>query len=418
MWKNIKVLDLFSWCWGLTEWFFGKNYSFVGHVEMDHHACESLKTRIIYHHLKDNNWLDDYYKYLKSEITREEIIEKYKLQSEIDMVYNSEISDETNPDLIKNIKKNLNWKKLDILIGWPPCQTYSNVWRSRLGEKIEGDSRNFLFLQYAKFLKELQPEIFVFENVPGLKTAGWWKYLEAMKTAFDEAWYHLETSDKVVQYMPDYWIVQNRKRLIIIWWKKDSKKIDSYPNLAKYKKDFSYIVNDFLDDLPPIQVWGWETIMKYKKDNPLLVELWIRDKNENILENHTTRPIREHDRKIYKIAVEKYEQDESLVYSDLPSELITHKNTSNFQNRFNVIKGQHKVTNTVVAHLSKDGHYYIHPDKKQNRSISIREAARIQTFPDNFKFEWWRTAAFRQIWNAVPPMFSKIIATELKKYFL
>jgi DNA (cytosine-5)-methyltransferase 1 len=75
------------------------------------------------------------------------------------------------------------------------------------------------------------------------------------------------------------------------------------------------------------------------------------------------------------------------------------------------------VTSTVVAHISADGHYYIHPDIKQNRSISVREAARIQTFPDDFKFEGTRTAVFKQIGNAVPPMFSKILADKMKQYF-
>lgn len=417
--KKITVLDLFSGCWWLTEWFFDEDYSFVGHVEMDLYACESLKTRIVYHYLKRNSKLEEYYSYLRGNISRDFLVDKYNLTSELEKVYNSEISDTTNSLLITQIKQNLNGEDLWILIGGPPCQTYSHIWRSRVGKEIENDSRNYLYLQYAKFLKGLQPEMFVFENVPGLRTAGWGKYLEGMKKAFEKAWYYTETWPIVEQYMPDYGIVQNRKRLVIIWWKKKSNIIKQYPDIAKYKiPSYNYTVNDFLSDLPDMQAWGGEKIMKYKKNNQILIDLWIRDKDQDEIEGHITRPIRDLDKKIYKIAVEEYENWKSLIYETLPEYLKTHQNTKNFQNRFCVVKWKDKITNTVVAHISKDWHYYIHPDKKQNRSLSIRESARVQSFPDNFKFEWPRTAVFRQIGNAVPPMFSKIVAKELKKYFL
>lgn len=415
--KKINILDLFSWCWWLSEWFFDDVYNFVGHIEMDKYASESLKTRILYHFLNKNNKIDEYKDLLKWVILNHELIEKYNLQDEINKVYNIAISDETYPNLLKKIKKNLKNKKLDIIIWWPPCQTYSQVWRARVWERISQDSRNFLYLQYVKFLRDLQPEIFVFENVPGLRTAGKGKYLQDMQKAFDEAGYHLEVWKSIEQYMPNFWIPQNRKRLIIIGWKKWSKLISNYPDFKKYYKDYEYKVSDFLSDLQPIDQWGWEYIMKYKKDNKLLEELWLKHKGINFVTQHVTRPIREVDREIYKIAVEKYNKNIKLKYNELPQHLQFHKNTKSFLNRFNVVAWNDKITSTVVAHLSSDWHYYIHPDIKQNRSISIREAARLQTFPDDFKFEWPRTAIFKQIWNAVPPMFSKIVASELKKYF-
>lgn len=430
--KKINVLDVFSGCWGLTEWFLKEDYSFIGHIEMDKYACESLKTRILFDHLNKIWKLEDYKKYLikswelsiskknnflKNIVERDELIKKYKLEKEIDKVYNTEISDETYPELLKKLKDNLWNNKLDILIWWPPCQTYSQIGRARVGARICEDPRNFLYLQYVKFLKDLQPEMFVFENVPWLKTAWKGKYLADIRKAIDDAWYYMETDEKLVkQYMPKYGIPQNRTRLILIWWKKNSKIINEYPKFKK-NENYDYIVNDFLKDLPKIKEWWWSEIMKYSEDNMLLEKLWIRNKNIDFAITHYTRPIRELDREIYKIAVKQYKKDDNLKYTDLPKELQTHKNTKSFQNRFNVVRWKEKITSTIVAHIASDGHYYIHPDIKQNRSLSVREAARLQTFPDDFKFEWTRTAIFKQIWNAVPPMFSNIVAKELKKYF-
>ncbi len=73
-----------------------------------------------------------------------------------------------------------------------------------------------------------------------------------------------------------------------------------------------------------------------------------------------------------------------LKYNELPERLQSQKNTKTFLNRFNIVKSDAKYAHTVVAHIAMDGHYYIHPDKEQLRSISVREAARLQSFPDNY----------------------------------
>ena len=125
----------------------------------------------------------------------------------------------------------------------------------------------------------------------------------------------------------------------------------------------------------------------------------------------------ENDLEIYRIAVDEWNEGKRLNYATLPTRLIKHKNTTSFKNRFQVVNGI-GVSHTVVAHIAMDGHYYIHPDKKQNRSLSIREAARIQAFPDDFYFEGGRTAAFKQIGNAVPPLMAEKIAEKIKEKLL
>jgi DNA (cytosine-5)-methyltransferase 1 len=134
-----------------------------------------------------------------------------------------------------------------------------------------------------------------------------------------------------------------------------------------------------------------------------------------------SRPHSDQDKAIYRIAVEKWNKNkERLNYNDLPEELKTHRNRNSFFDRFKVVAANESYSQTVVAHIAKDGHYFIHPDIEQNRSISVREAARLQSFPDDYYFEGVkeeanRTAAFRQIGNAVPPLMAQKIAEKIKE---
>jgi DNA (cytosine-5)-methyltransferase 1 len=154
--------------------------------------------------------------------------------------------------------------------------------------------------------------------------------------------------------------------------------------------------------------------VKYKKETTeYLLSTGIRN-GLDYTTQHIARPHNENDLEIYRIAVELWKVKKRLNYATLPKKLIKHKNTTSFTNRFQVVNGD-GISNTVVAHIAMDGHYYIHPDIKQNRSITVREAARIQSFPDDFYFEGGRTAAFKQIGNAVPPLMAEEIAKKIKE---
>ena len=121
------------------------------------------------------------------------------------------------------------------------------------------------------------------------------------------------------------------------------------------------------------------------------------------------------DLEIYKIAIDKWlNGKERLKYGDLPERLKTHKNQNSFVDRFKVVD-INSYSHTVLAHIAKDGHYYIYPSTEQVRSLSVREAARIQSFPDDYYFEGGRSAAFKQIGNAVPPLMALKIAEEIKR---
>ena len=101
----------------------------------------------------------------------------------------------------------------------------------------------------------------------------------------------------------------------------------------------------------------------------------------------------------------------------MPETIRTHKNITAFLDRYKVLAGDIRCSHTMIAHIAKDGHYFIHPDIDQCRSISVREAARIQSFPDNYYFEGPRSAKYVQIGNAVPPLMANGLAEKIKDIF-
>ena len=205
--------------------------------------------------------------------------------------------------------------------------------------------------------------------------------------------------------------MQNRRRVIIIGWKNEFSL--NYPEFNCCSSKF--IVKDLLEDLPQIQ--AGETCNEYPSNeySEYLKTTGIR-KAGDVLTWHTARPHIDRDKKIYRTAIRKWNDNHSrLQYNDLPDELITHKNITGFLDRFKVVAADLPASHTMMAHISKDGHYFIHPDINQARSITVREAARIQSFPDDYFFEGSRTSAFMQIGNAVPPLMSKGIAKEIKQ---
>ena len=422
----LNFIDLFAGAGGLSEGFIRAGYTPLAHIEMDKYACDTLKTRAVFHWLKTNNQLQKYKEYLYNKQEKEDGSKLWEQAPKeiIDTVIQSEIGEKTIENIFKQVDNLTGNKQIDIIIGGPPCQAYSVAGRARMGKAVENDPRNELYIYYVMFLKKYKPKMFVFENVLGIRTAKNGEPFRKLRELVEEIGY--EMVDKV-QIASDHGVLQNRQRVIVVGWRKvnDNNKPTAfqYPQMMKEKNEYQ-VLKDLFCDLPqikhgegrlcaPIQYTKLLSKMEYlKKSN-------IRNSDFDFTTQHIARPNNENDREIYKMAVEMWLNEKKRIdYSKIPARLQHHKNKETFLNRFQVVD-PYGCSHTVVAHIAMDGHYYIYPvlnpTVKNVRSITIREAARLQSFPDDYYFEGSRSAAFKQIGNAVPVVLAHKIAKELKE---
>lgn len=435
------VIDLFTGAGGLSEGFHEEGYKIVAQIEKEKWACETLKTRLIYHFLSKNNDLELYFEFLRKSFNyktldrdRRIIFNKYpELKTKIDYeILNRKFGNPANDpkatsssDVIKEIYISLqhnNATSVDLIIGGPPCQAFSVIGRSRLKEAANRDSRNYLFYYYLNIVKEFQPNAFVFENVPGILTAKNGQIFSMIQEEFDKIGYTIlsgkdsEHKNNIIDFS-DYGVFQSRKRVILFGFKEELKY--PYPDFSRFSVCWNEEKNtkNAIGDLPPLLPGQGDDLklIEYTLQSDIQLSEYQRKMRENSIGiiNHKARTIQERDREIYKIAIEYSKRGVQLKYNELPENLKTHKNEESFLDRFKV-HNWNEIPHTIVAHIAKDGHYNIFPDIEQARSLTVREAARIQGFPDNYRFEGPRTAQFIQVGNAVPPIMSRIIAKAVK----
>lgn len=413
----MNYIDLFAGAGGLSEGFIRAGFTPIAHIEMNKEAVNTLKTRMAYHYLVKQKKLNIYNNYLKGFISRDELYQNVP-QTLLDTCMCEIISKETLPKIYKNIDGLLNGKSVDVIIGGPPCQAYSLVGRSiksakdkiklENNEKIEDDPRNYLYKLYCDFLRRYKPKMFVFENVTGLLSAQNGKFYNNFKSLAKRSGYCVE--DKILE-ADKFGVKQSRKRVVIVGWLKSLN--IKYPEFTEWHDKTT--INEMFEDLPNLCPGQQKNNYISAGINSYLKRSKIRQ-DDDVLTSHVARPNIDRDREIYKITIEKWNNGHKrLHYDELPEELKTHKNRKSFVDRFKVVEGDTNTCHTMMAHISKDGHYFIHPDINQARSISVREAARIQSFPDNYYFEGGRTASFTQIGNAVPPLMAEAIAKAIKK---
>lgn len=408
--KKYNTIDLFAGCGGLMDGFMQEGaYNTLACVEWEEYPCQTLAKR-----LKDR-WG---HKNAYQEVVRFDIQRTEELINGFD-----------DPEYGKNagLDKLVNGKTVDIVIGGPPCQAYSLAGRIRDPHGMRDDYRNYLFESYIRILNHFKPRFFVFENVMGMLSAApdGTPIVDKIHRAFHEAGYEvIDDFKKAVYDVADFGIPQHRKRIIILGVRKDFfKKTEDNVELDYTKT----ILADFYDVIMPSLKSQTKprTVRDAIGDLPVILpskEILRQDgrkyshtpiQSEKVL-NHNPRFHSERDQGVFKLLCEDIESGRNeYVTIDALKALYT-KVTGKVSNihKYYVLRWDEQ-SNTIPAHLYKDGMRHIHPDPKQARSITVREAARLQTFADDFEFLGPAMAQYKMIGNAVPSDFAKTIAQGL-----
>ena len=383
-----------------------------------------------------------------------------------------ELSEDSRPESDELIREALQEATEWVLIGGPPCQAYSMAGRSRRKHDVtfKDDHKHFLYKEYLHIITEFRPAVFVMENVKGMLSSknGDGKIFELIEQDLRAPGYDLHSmvldSDTGELKPTDfiikselYGIPQKRHRVIIVGLRRDAQ----LPAPKTLEPCETVTVQDAIWTLPrlrsgisrqPQATWeDWARIRKQahkflqalpgkeRAPEPSHYELntkstsvrpaepfnktsaaaelqeWLRKDAAPVTWNHEARGHMLEDLVRYYLLASLVRADglspkvRSLPAAHWPK----HNNINNlvvpFEDRFRV-QAWGKPSSTVVSHIAKDGHYYIHPDHEQMRSLTVREAARLQTFPDNYVFLGNRTQQYTQVGNAVPPLLAAKIA--------
>lgn len=496
------VVDVFAGPGGLGEGFAslrGKSYSArfesVVAIERDESSHQTLLLRHFLRHFPYEQLPDDYYRYLRGDIDRDELYRNHRTEHQEAKKSALKISlgPESHAEVKRIINRRLNGEKRWALVGGPPCQAYSLVGRSRMmgDPEFEEDERHTLYLEYLKLIIDHQPPVFVMENVKGLLSATIKgkpaitrivRDLSHPKSALrggsnglayklyslsEEELAEGEVDPKLfLVKAEDYGVPQARHRMFIVGIRED---INVRPRLLKPHKPPT--VRQTIGGLPPIRSTispkRDDSVENWRKEIAHIAGLDIRrqlngavyardvangitipslnglnsprasssdrylrsatgrhstlqrlhDPRLNVLTSHESRAHMPSDLRRYMFAAVFADvTGRTPKMKDFPEVLLPdHQNVElarigqMFNDRFRV-QLPDQVATTITSHISKDGHYFIHYDPSQCRSLTVREAARLQTFPDNYKFEGNRTSQYHQVGNAVPPYLAMQIA--------
>lgn len=405
--KKYYTIDLFAGCGGLMDGFMQEgSYETLACVEWEKYPCQTLEQRL------KKKW---HHKNAKEEVVR------FDIQRTEELIQGFEDNEYGKH---KGLAKLIGKKKIDVIIGGPPCQAYSLAGRIRDPHGMKNDYRNYLFESYIRILEYFQPTFFIFENVMGMLSASpdGTPIVDKIRESFDKAGYIVvdDFRDAVFD-VADFGIPQHRKRVIIVGVNKE--RFSQSHELCKK------IINEFYYDIMPSHRLSSlpRTVKDAIGDLPVIMPSKdvIRQDGHKYshvpidgggVMNHIPRFHSERDQAIFRLLGEDIESGRNEYVSTEALKRLYTKMTGKQSNihKYYVLRWNEQ-SNTIPAHLYKDGMRHIHPDSRQARSITVREAARLQTFADDFEFLGPTMAQYKMIGNAVPSDFAKIIAKAIHK---
>ena len=354
-----NVLDLFCGAGGLSLGFKMAGFDIVGGIEFNQEAIDThaLNFKDGYHFCGDI-----------ASLTNEFILEKFG-------------------------------NKVDVVIGGPPCQGFSTANMQQKDHK--DDERNKLFYQFIRFVEVLKPKAFVMENVRGILTKDGGHVKEAMMKIMDDLGYNVDVR---VLIASDYGVPQKRIRAFFVGIRKE---IGESFDFDKIQKKTKVTVKDAIGDIYYLDNQTKSSTVEEKftleVDPNCDYQKLMRKDSDNILHNHNIKYPKD------IVQTRMSHVPEGGNWKDVPDELWDTIRTNRHSSAYRRLDSNEVAITIDTGHMN-----YFHP--RYNRVPTVRESARIQSFPDDFIFTGGQGSQFRQVGNAVPPLLSKAIADTLKTY--
>lgn len=303
----------------------------------------------------------------------------------------------------------LKGKEIDLIAGGPPCQPFSRAGRSKIRSLVDAGARDPLDLRkelwkaYLEIVTEVKPRAVLMENVPDMALGDDFRVVRTIVERLETLEGHNYHTQINLADAYRFGVPQHRKRLIVLA-RRDGSTFD-------WEEKDQVLLKDAINDLPPLEIRKDELVgaveMPYddpSEPHPFVALMRRNVKDLTVVHDHITRAVREDDYELFS----RMEHD--TLYSSFAEEERRYT-ADTFDDKYKRLN-ENDFSRSITAHIAKDGYWYIHP--RQHRTLTVREAARIQTFPDDFRFSGTRSDAFKQIGNAVPPLLGKAAAGALR----